>query len=62
MTPHEKIDDEDGHYIVVEDTPIGDRCRFKMRIILSEFATLTSPRSSQSTARSRHVWQGGRSL
>lgn len=25
-TPHEKIDDEDGHYVVVEDTPIGDRC------------------------------------
>ena len=26
ITPHEKIDDEDGHYIVTEDMPIGDRC------------------------------------
>ncbi len=26
VTPHEKIDDEDGHYVVIEDTPIGDRC------------------------------------
>lgn len=26
VTPHEKIDDDDGHYMVIEDTPIGDRC------------------------------------
>lgn len=26
MTTHEKIDDDDGHYIVTEDMPIGDRC------------------------------------
>ena len=26
MTSHEKIDDDDGHYIVTEDMPIGDRC------------------------------------
>ena len=26
MTPNEKIDDEDGHYIVTEDMHIGDRC------------------------------------
>ena len=23
---HEKIDDDDGHYIVTEDMPIGPRC------------------------------------
>lgn len=27
MTSHENIDDEDGHYIVTEDMPIGDRCK-----------------------------------
>ena len=26
VTSHEKIDDDDGHYIVTEDMPIGDRC------------------------------------
>lgn len=26
VTPHDKIDDDDGHYIVTEDMPIGDRC------------------------------------
>lgn len=26
VTTHEKIDDDDGHYIVTEDMPIGDRC------------------------------------
>ena len=26
VTLHEKIDDDDGHYIVTEDMPIGDRC------------------------------------
>lgn len=26
VTTHEKIDDDDGHYIVTEDMPIGERC------------------------------------
>ena len=28
LTANENIDDEDGHYRVTEDMPIGDRCRF----------------------------------
>lgn len=28
VTTHEKIDDDDGHYIVTEDMPIGDRCEW----------------------------------
>lgn len=26
VTTHEKVDDDDGHYIVTEDMSIGDRC------------------------------------
>lgn len=32
MTTHEKIDDDDGHYIVTEDMPIGDRCEIFFEI------------------------------
>ena len=27
MTSHQKIDDDDGHYIVTPDTDLGDRCK-----------------------------------
>ena len=30
VTTHDKIDDDDGHYIVTEDMPIGDRCEFPL--------------------------------
>lgn len=28
MTNHQKIDDDDGHYIVTPDTDLGERCEF----------------------------------
>lgn len=28
MTGQQKIDDEDGHYIVTSDTDLGDRCKY----------------------------------
>lgn len=27
MTAHQKIDDDDGHYIVTPDVDLGDRCK-----------------------------------
>lgn len=36
VTPHEKIDDEDGHYIVIEDTPIGDHFVAAPRVLRSK--------------------------
>ncbi len=60
MTPHEKIDDEDGHYIVIEDTPIGDRCGSPLANYVGPYIDADSlHRPSQSIARSRHVRQGG---
>ena len=35
VTTHEKIDDDDGHYIVTEDMPIGDRCETPAKVIVS---------------------------
>lgn len=35
VTTHEKIDDDDGHYIVTEDMPIGDRCECLFESALS---------------------------
>lgn len=41
MTAHQKIDDDDGHYIVTPDTDLGDRCEITPnRITVTAFLCL----------------------
>lgn len=47
MTSQQKIDDEDGHYIVTPDTDLGDRCESSVGILPQSFglACLVSTQS-----------------
>jgi len=63
VTINDKIDDEDGHYIVTEDTPIGDRCKFLPSDCHNRYPKmLTFFRPSRSITWSRHFRQSGRSF
>ena len=63
VTTHEKIDDDDGHYIVTEDMLIGDRCEcLRQEGIHHPERVLTVRRPSQQAFGPRHLWQSRRSL
>ena len=63
VTTHEKIDDDDGHYIVTEDMPIGDRCETPSKVIVSlHRLLLTVRRPSQQTSGPGNLRQSCRSL
>lgn len=55
-TKNSKVDDDDGHYIVVPDTDLTERCKYLGRT--SSMARLTMNRSSHETARPRDVRKG----
>ena len=63
MTGLQKIDDDDGHYIVTPDTDLGDRCKCTSRLLrVSSMIVANFHRSSLQTVRPRHVRKGSRSL
>lgn len=55
-TKNSKVDDDDGHYIVVPDTDLTDRC--KCYILHLPSLILTSLRPSNKAPWPRYIWQG----
>lgn len=56
-TKDQKVDDEDGHYIVVPEADLTERCKCIMVSFLNALADFLH-RSNHKTARPGHVWQG----
>lgn len=58
---HQKVDDEDGHYVIEEGLPLTDRCRCSAFLTCPSLADFCSRRHRQ-TARPGNLWKSCRGI